>query len=117
GAVLLALPAGTALAAPATAAPTTAPVSVSATGVPGTTTSTANTNGAAAVAADEGKSAAVTYTVRDVKPAESLWSIAEHALGDGERWTDIAAANDHRTMVDGSTFHADQPIQPGWVLT
>ncbi|MFF3431406.1 LysM peptidoglycan-binding domain-containing protein [Streptomyces sp. NPDC002602] len=113
GAVFLALPAGTALAAPATAAPTTAHVSVSTTATPGTTT-TASTAGAVA---DEGGSAAVTYRVRDVKPAESLWSIAEHTLGDGERWTDIAAANEGRVMADGGTFRADQPIQPGWVLT
>ncbi|MFD9535042.1 LysM peptidoglycan-binding domain-containing protein [Streptomyces sp. NPDC060010] len=116
GAVLLALPAGTALAAPATAAPTTAPIGISATPVPGTTAA-ANTTGAKAVAADEGGSAAVTYTVRDVRPAESLWSIAEQTLGDGERWTDIAAANQGRAMADGSTFRADQPIQSGWVLT
>lgn len=116
GAVFLALPAGTALAAPATAAPTTAPVSISTTATPGTTTA-ASTTGAATLSADEGGSAAVTYTVRDVKPAESLWSIAEHTLGDGERWTDIAAANEGRVMVDGGTFRADQPIQPGWVLT
>ncbi|MEV6574844.1 LysM peptidoglycan-binding domain-containing protein [Streptomyces sp. NPDC051577] len=114
GAVFLALPAGTALAAPATAAPTTAAVSVSATATPGTTTAAASTAGAVA---DEGDSAAATYRVRDVKPAESLWSIAEQILGDGERWTDIAAANENRVMVDGSTFRADQPIQPGWVLT
>ncbi|MBT2611446.1 LysM peptidoglycan-binding domain-containing protein [Streptomyces sp. ISL-87] len=114
GAVLLALPAGTALAAPATAAPVAAPVSVGAAAVPGTITG--STAGAATVAADEDGSAAVTYTVRDVKPAESLWSIAEQALGDGERWTDIAALNEGRAMADGSTFHADQPIQPGWIL-
>lgn len=116
GAVFLALPAGTALAAPATAAPTTAPVSISSTATPGTTTAAADAGTTGAVA-DEGESAAVTYRVRDVKPAESLWSIAEHTLGDGERWTDIAAANENRVMVDGSTFRADQPIQPGWVLT
>ncbi|MCY0923429.1 MULTISPECIES: LysM peptidoglycan-binding domain-containing protein [unclassified Streptomyces] len=115
GAVFLALPAGTALAAPATAAPTSAPVSISATATPGTTTTAAA--GTTGAVADEGGSAAVTYRVRDVKPAESLWSIAEHTLGDGERWTEIAAANENRVMVDGTMFRADQPIQPGWVLT
>ncbi|MCZ7458212.1 LysM peptidoglycan-binding domain-containing protein [Streptomyces sp. WMMC940] len=57
-----------------------------------------------------------TYTVRDTRPADSLWSIAEQQLGDGERWTEIADLNDGRTMSDGRTFRAADPIQPGWVL-
>ncbi|MEU7068352.1 LysM peptidoglycan-binding domain-containing protein [Streptomyces sp. NPDC046161] len=116
GAVLLALPAGTALAAPATAAAApAAPVSTSAAAVPGAD----NAAGAhtSAGSAEEAGTVAVTHTVRDVRPAESLWSIAEQVLGDGERWTDIAALNEGHTMTDGTVFRADQPIQPGWHLT
>ncbi|MFF4104302.1 LysM peptidoglycan-binding domain-containing protein [Streptomyces sp. NPDC001903] len=115
GTVLLALPAGTALAAPATTAPATAsPVIVSAAVTPGSEAGTGmHTRDGAA---DEAGTAAVTYTVRDVRPAESLWSIAETVLGDGQRWEDIAALNEGRTMGDGSVFHTEQPIQPGWVL-
>ncbi|MFI5831992.1 LysM peptidoglycan-binding domain-containing protein [Streptomyces sp. NPDC051578] len=116
GAVLLALPAGAALAAPATAAAAAAaPVSLSAAAVPGAdnTVSTPTSTGSA----QEDGTGVMTYTVRDVRPAESLWSIAEQVLGDGERWTDIAAVNEGHTMADGATFRADQPIQPGWVLT
>lgn len=109
GAVLLALPAGTALAAapsPAQAATHTA----AAAAVPGT-------DGARSVAAaDPGQAPAATHTVRDAKPAESLWSIAEARLGDGGRWEDIAALNEGNTMTDGMTFHTDGPIQPGWIL-
>ncbi|MFI5987667.1 LysM peptidoglycan-binding domain-containing protein [Streptomyces sp. NPDC051555] len=107
-AVLLALPAGTALAAPAPAA---VGVSVSAAPVPGAP--------AAATAATQqtgAPGAAMSHTVQDSRPAESLWSIAEQRLGDGERWGDIAALNEGQTMVDGTRFHADQPIQPGWIL-
>ncbi|MET9956003.1 LysM peptidoglycan-binding domain-containing protein [Streptomyces sp. NPDC006339] len=57
-----------------------------------------------------------TYTVRAVRPAESLWSIAEKLYGHGELYTKIADANEGRTMTDGRVFHADAPIQPGWVL-
>ncbi|MFF2403531.1 LysM peptidoglycan-binding domain-containing protein [Streptomyces goshikiensis] len=107
GAVLLALPAGTALAAapsPAQAATHTA-------------TAAAGADGARSVAAaDPGQAPTATHTVRDTKPAESLWSIAEARLGDGGRWGDIAALNDGNTMADGNTFDADQPIQPGWIL-
>ncbi|MFF1560972.1 LysM peptidoglycan-binding domain-containing protein [Streptomyces sp. NPDC058279] len=114
GAVLLALPAGTALAAPATAAPApAAPTSASAAAVPGTD----NAISARASTTQEAGTGVVTHTVRDMRPAESLWSIAEQVLGDGERWTDIAALNEGHTMTDGTIFRADQPIQPGWILT
>ncbi|MEW1639822.1 LysM peptidoglycan-binding domain-containing protein [Streptomyces sp. NPDC093801] len=113
GAVLLALPAGTALAAPSAAAPATSPAGVSASPVPGSGTQSAPRADAPA----DAPSTAVTYTVRDVRPAESLWSIAQQTLGSGERWTDIAALNQGRTMADGAVFDAERPIQPGWVLT
>ncbi|MEU3315780.1 LysM peptidoglycan-binding domain-containing protein [Streptomyces sp. NPDC006662] len=113
GAVLLALPAGTALAAPSAAAPLATPTGVSASPVSGSGTQSAPRADAPAGA----PSTAVTYTVRDLRPAESLWSIAQQTLGSGERWTDIAALNDGRTMADGTVFDAERPIQPGWVLT
>ncbi|GAA0270118.1 hypothetical protein GCM10010302_04610 [Streptomyces polychromogenes] len=114
GAVLLALPAGTALAAPsAAAAPAAAAVGVSASPIPGSGNEATPHAGTPA----DASSTAVTYTVRDLRPAESLWSIAQQTLGSGERWTDIAALNDGRTMADGTLFDAERPIQPGWVLT
>ncbi|MER5951223.1 BTAD domain-containing putative transcriptional regulator [Streptomyces sp. NPDC001904] len=57
------------------------------------------------------------YTVRDTRPAESLWSIAERLYGKGELYTHIAQANEGKTMVDGTVFHADATIRPGWVLS
>ncbi|MEV7617588.1 LysM peptidoglycan-binding domain-containing protein [Streptomyces sp. NPDC089799] len=116
GAVLLALPAGTALAAtPATPAHAAAPTTATASAVPGNPQASRAATGQAATPAAAGK-AAVTHTVRDAKPAESLWSIAETRLGDGSRWGDIAALNEGRTMADGTTFHTDRPIRPGWIL-
>ncbi|MEE1782706.1 LysM peptidoglycan-binding domain-containing protein [Streptomyces sp. SP17BM10] len=56
------------------------------------------------------------YTVKDTSPADSLWSIAEHQLGDGARWHEIAALNEGRTMPGGAVFHASGDIQPGWQL-
>ncbi|MFD6469541.1 LysM peptidoglycan-binding domain-containing protein [Streptomyces goshikiensis] len=107
GAVLLALPAGTALAA----APSPAQAATH------TTTAAAGADGARSLAAaDPGQVPTATHTVRDTKPAESLWSIAEARLGDGGRWEDIAALNEGNTMADGLIFHTDGPIQPGWIL-
>lgn len=56
------------------------------------------------------------YTVREMRPAESLWGIAARELGDGERWREIADLNEGRTMVDGHIFHANSFLQPGWQL-
>ncbi|MFI8301729.1 hypothetical protein ACIGCZ_38175 [Streptomyces nigra] len=56
------------------------------------------------------------YTVRETRPAESLWAIAEHQLGDGERWREIADLNEGRPMSDGTVFHANSFLQPGWQL-
>ncbi|MGW6859179.1 LysM peptidoglycan-binding domain-containing protein [Streptomyces xanthophaeus] len=112
GAVLLALPTTTALAAPASAAPATQPVQVSAAPVPGAE----NTRTPGSSTTTPAPGTAPVHTVRDARPAESLWSIAEQVLGDGQRWEEIAALNEGRTMADGSVFHAQQPIQPGWTL-
>ncbi|MEU1623130.1 LysM peptidoglycan-binding domain-containing protein [Streptomyces sp. NPDC005722] len=110
GAILIALPTGTALASPApahavtTAAATSSPAQGGHDAVTPATTSHAERDGA------------VTHRVRAVRPAESLWSIAEDRLGDGDRWEEIAALNDGRTISDGSVFRAEDPIRPGWVL-
>ncbi|AKL64201.1 MULTISPECIES: LysM peptidoglycan-binding domain-containing protein [unclassified Streptomyces] len=110
GAVLLALPTGTALAAaPSPAQAATHTTTAAAAAVPGTGATRLTT-------ATDTEQAAATHTVRDAKPAESLWSIAEARLGDGGRWEDIAALNEGNTMTDGMSFHADGPIQPGWIL-
>ncbi len=111
GAVLLALPTGTALAAsatPAQASPTVATASVlSGSQTPDT---------AAADVSVPRAERSVIHTVADTRPAESLWSIAETRLGDGNRWAEIADLNAGNTMADGTTFRADGPIQPGWTL-
>lgn len=51
-----------------------------------------------------------------VARGETLWSIAEHHLGAGQRWREIAELNRDREMVDGSTFDDARTILPGWTL-
>ncbi|GAB2717434.1 LysM peptidoglycan-binding domain-containing protein [Kitasatospora kifunensis] len=117
GGILILLPtAGGAFAATGAAAtapqPTSARVAATAAAVP--------TKQSATTASDQSSSSQSThrtYTVRDSSPADSLWSIAEHELGDGTRWHEIADLNEGHTMVDGSIFRATGEIQPGWVLT
>ncbi|MFI9213940.1 LysM peptidoglycan-binding domain-containing protein [Streptomyces sp. NPDC053253] len=95
-----------ALATPTTATATATAVHPAAAGAPAGHAETAGTE----------RAAARTYTVRDARPAESLWSIAEKLYGHGELYTKIADINEGKPMADGTVFHADAPIQPGWVL-
>lgn len=107
GAVFALLPAGGALAAalpaPVAAVSATAPPAVAPTGAAGRTVSAATTY--------------PVHTVRAVRPAETLWSIAEARLGSGERWQEIARLNQGRVMdAAGAVFQADAPLSPGWQL-
>ncbi|MEY9836829.1 LysM peptidoglycan-binding domain-containing protein [Streptacidiphilus sp. EB103A] len=116
GAVLALLPtAGAALAATPASVTTTvgvhAPVAATADQV------SHAISGAAATVTETAKPKPPTYTVRNERPADSLWSIAESHLGSGSRWHEIARLNQGRTMdAAGRRFDADRPIQPGWVL-
>ncbi|MFD8784445.1 LysM peptidoglycan-binding domain-containing protein [Kitasatospora sp. NPDC059599] len=120
GGILILLPtaggAFAATAAPGLPAPAQARVAVTASAASGQ-------QAEAGPAADQVRSGAVqaasdqrVYTVQDTSPADSLWSIAEHELGDGARWHEIAALNEGRTMPGGAVFHASGDIQPGWQL-
>jgi len=55
-------------------------------------------------------------SVVTVMRLDSLWSIAERHLGDGDRWPEIAALNEGHLMNDGSRFVAADHIKPGWEL-
>ncbi len=55
-----------------------------------------------------------TWTVR---PRDTLWGIAEAALGRGERWAEIRRANVGREVAPGVTFtERTEVLQPGWTL-
>lgn len=56
---------------------------------------------------------APTYTV---KPRDSLWRIAEHALGDGFRWRELYELNRGVPQPDGRFLQDPNLIRPGWVL-
>ena len=52
----------------------------------------------------------------EVRPGDSLWSIAAARLGDGDDWPAIAALNLGRTMADGLQFVDPNTIHAGWTL-
>ncbi|MFJ6438169.1 LysM peptidoglycan-binding domain-containing protein [Streptomyces sp. NPDC091416] len=103
GGVLLLLPAQAAMAAPSHTAPAHVP-SVS---------TTAPHSAPASAPQTAAPASATSYTVQ---PRDSLTKIALAELGDATRWTEIAHANDGRTMADGTTFSARGVLQPGWKL-
>ncbi|MFE9424340.1 LysM peptidoglycan-binding domain-containing protein [Kitasatospora sp. NPDC006697] len=107
--VLVLLPVGTAMAAPASAAPvvTHSPTAVTA---PATVQAATTADTPAARTADQHPG---TYTV---EARDSLSKIALKQLGDASRWREIATANDGKTMVDGTTFSTRSALQPGWKL-
>ncbi|MFF7987091.1 hypothetical protein ACFZDK_49825 [Streptomyces sp. NPDC007901] len=113
GSILVLLPASSALASPAQAAPAT-----SAAHVPGQATqaSVSPLSEQASPSAAKASMPHPVYTVRETRPAESLWGIAERELGDGERWREIADLNEGHTMADGTVFRANSFLQPGWQL-
>ncbi|MFC9076739.1 LysM peptidoglycan-binding domain-containing protein [Streptomyces sp. NPDC057062] len=112
GSILVLLPTSSALASPAQAAQPATAVHLPQQGQRTQQQAEAEQTPMAATSAGDTR----TYTVREVRPAESLWSIAERELGDGERWRQIAALNEGRTMADGQVFRANSFLQPGWQL-
>lgn len=96
---------------PIAAAATTQPAAATQP-APGRTTAGAP-NLAANPAADRAQHSPRTYRVA---PHDSLWAIAEHQLGDPQRWEEIFHLNRHRPQPDGHSLHDPNIIRPGWVL-
>ncbi|WP_435613654.1 LysM peptidoglycan-binding domain-containing protein [Streptomyces sp. bgisy159] len=114
GSILVLLPTSSALASDAQAAP--APTAGLLPGQASHAPQEAAQADQASPSSSASTSASRMYTVRETRPAESLWGIAEHELGDGERWREIADLNEGRTMADGTVFRANSFLQPGWQL-
>ncbi|WP_405654096.1 hypothetical protein [Streptomyces sp. NBC_00019] len=110
GSILVLLPTSSALASDAQAAPAATAARLPA------QTQAGHDTGADRASTATGRTSSPTYTVRQTRPAESLWSIAEQELGDGERWRQIAALNEGHTMTDGQVFRSNGFLQPGWQL-
>ncbi|MFF4506667.1 hypothetical protein [Streptomyces sp. NPDC001401] len=47
---------------------------------------------------------------------DTLWRIADRALGDGSRWPEIYALNRGRPQPDGRALTKPNLIRPGWIL-
>lgn len=56
------------------------------------------------------------YPTITVHRGDTLWELAEHHLGDGTRFREIAELNYHHTQPDGARLTDAHWIYPGWVL-
>ncbi|MEU9522841.1 LysM peptidoglycan-binding domain-containing protein [Streptomyces sp. NPDC048224] len=110
GSILVLLPTSSALATDAHAATITI-----ATRLPGQAAGKPTTDPASVQQLQPGSGNAQA-TVHTVRAGESLWSIAEQELGDGEQWRQIAALNEGHTMADGQIFQSNSFLQAGWQL-
>ncbi|HEY3545807.1 MAG TPA: LysM peptidoglycan-binding domain-containing protein [Propionicimonas sp.] len=52
-----------------------------------------------------------------VQAGDTLWTLAQRHLGDGERYPEIVALNSGVPQADGGTLQDPDLIRPGWVLT
>ncbi|MFE4663798.1 LysM peptidoglycan-binding domain-containing protein [Streptomyces sp. NPDC056716] len=109
GGILILLPAGTAIATPASAAPTTVATASAAAGVHSAPAATTETSSASSAAWDG--------PLHQVQDGDTLWDIAEKRLGAGIEWHRIVDANEGVRQPDGSLVTADTTVlQPGWTL-
>ncbi|MFF9458061.1 LysM peptidoglycan-binding domain-containing protein [Streptomyces flaveolus] len=109
GGILVLLPAGTAMATPATAAPATVATA--------SVTADAHSATATPTKAASPSSAAWDGPVHHVQDGDTLWDIAEKRLGAGIEWHRIVDANEGVRQADGSLVTADTTVlQPGWTL-
>ncbi|MFC8817823.1 LysM peptidoglycan-binding domain-containing protein [Streptomyces rochei] len=111
GSILVLLPASSALASDAQAA-----TCATATRLPGQADTRQAAQPSPTQQTQPDSEAATTASLHTVRPGESLWSIAEQELGDGEKWRQIAALNEGRAMADGQVFHANSFLRAGWQL-
>ncbi|WP_442803076.1 LysM peptidoglycan-binding domain-containing protein [Streptomyces pseudogriseolus] len=111
GSILVLLPTSSALASDAKAATT-----ATATRLPGQAHGQQANGQASTQQVPPGSGKASATPVHTVQAGESLWSIAEQHLGDGERWRQIATLNEGHTMDGGQVFQSNTFLQPGWQL-
>ena len=59
---------------------------------------------------------AAVHQVHQVRPRETLWSIASYRLGSAKRWREIAQLNYGAAQFDGRSLTDEHWILPGWTL-
>lgn len=88
-----------------TAPPTTAPPTTAPTSIP-----PSDNDGSPGTAGDGGSQPGSVEILYTVQPGDSLWIVAERFYGDGNRWTEIAQANDITSI---NIDPGDELVVPG----
>ena len=115
GAILFTATAGSLAGAPSAQA--TEPVTPTQTVSAPQTISEATTTPGVMQAAQKTETPASNLPTYTVQTGDSLWKIAEHHLGDGTRYKEIAQLNYDKIQPDGRTLTQEHWIDPGWTLT
>lgn len=124
-AVLLLAPAVISVVGPATSAFASTPVPASTSTVTApqhqtpAAASTHTTRPEAAVTGQrhDDRSATGTYEIPSHGGMRSYWALAEHYLGDGQRWPEIWHLNDGHHQADGSVMDSPNVLRRGWTVT
>ncbi|PZS32201.1 MAG: hypothetical protein DLM61_07335 [Pseudonocardiales bacterium] len=61
--------------------------------------------------------AAGTYVVPEQGGLRTYWALAEHYLGDGQRWPEIWQLNEGHQQRDGSVMSSPNLLRRGWTIT
>jgi DNA-binding SARP family transcriptional activator len=57
-----------------------------------------------------------SYRIPDVGGMRSYWALAEHYLGDGQRWREIWQLNAGRVHADGTVMDTPRRLLAGWTV-
>jgi hypothetical protein len=67
--------------------------------------------------ADATSSSTSTYLIPSQGGMRSYWALAEHYLGDGQRWPEIWHLNEGQHQADGSVMDSPNLLRRGWTVT
>jgi DNA-binding SARP family transcriptional activator len=57
-----------------------------------------------------------TYVIPETGGMRSYWALAEHYLGDGQRWEEIWHLNSGRVHADGTAMDTPRRLAGGWTI-
>jgi hypothetical protein len=57
-----------------------------------------------------------TYVIPDAGGMRTYWALAEHYLGDGQRWREIWTVNAGRVHTDGTVMDTPRRLFAGWTI-
>jgi hypothetical protein len=101
---------------PAATSTYTAPTHQAPSPASSSSTSTDDTRSPAPASAGQRQLATGRYVIPQQGGMRSYWALAEHYLGDGQRWPEIWKLNEGHTQSDGSVMESPNLLRRGWTV-